>query len=138
LKFKGEVMKKQSLRILLALVSFAGLSAAVKAQVPDQIVVNIPFAFVVEGKTLPAGTYKANRVSNDKWDGIVLSNVENRVGVIVHPNDVESAPADASKLTFETAGDQHFLSQVKTGDSVFNIHVPRQAALLASAPTTFR
>jgi len=135
LKFKGEMMKEQSLRILFALIAFAGLSAAINAQVPDQIVVNIPFAFVVEGKTLPAGTYKASRVSNDKWEGLVLSSVENRVGVIVRPTDVESAPADAATLTFESAGDQHFLRQIKTEDSVFSIKVPRQAALLASAPS---
>lgn len=128
-------MKKQSLRILLALIAFAGLSAAVKAQVPDQIVVNIPFAFVVAGKTLPAGTYKANRVSNDKSEGLVLWSFEKRVGVIVGPSEVESAPADTAKLTFETAGGQHFLSQIRTEDSVFNIQVPRQAALLASAPS---
>jgi len=62
-----------------------------------------------------------------------MSSFENRVSVVVHPNEVESAHSDTSKLTF--TGDQHFLSQVKTGDNIFNIQLSRQAALLASTPS---
>ena len=63
--FKGEMMKKLCLPILVTLVGFAGLSVAAKAQVVDQIVVTIPFEFVVAGTTLPAGTYRVNRLSED-------------------------------------------------------------------------
>jgi hypothetical protein len=42
-------MKKLSLRIAVALVGLAGLGVAAKAWVPDQIVVTIPFEFVVDG-----------------------------------------------------------------------------------------
>src|SRR5713226_1710945 len=113
--FKGEMMKNL-LRIAVALVGFAGLGITAKAQVPDQIVVTIPFAFVVGGKTLPAGTYRVNRVADDKWEGLIFSSFENRAGVIVHPIEVESAPADKAKVSFETAGDQHFLSKIQTAD----------------------
>ena len=71
-------MKKLCLRIAVALVSFAGLGITAKAQAADQIVVTIPFEFVVAGKTLPAGTYRVNRVSDDRWAGLILSSFENR------------------------------------------------------------
>src|ERR1700726_2237088 len=82
--FKGEMMKKSHLRILVALVGLAGFAVAAKAQVVlDQIVVTIPFEFVVAGKTLPAGTYRVNRLSDTDPSVLVLNSFENRVGVIV-------------------------------------------------------
>lgn len=125
-------MKKLCLRIAVALVGFAGLGITAKAQVADQIVVTIPFEFVVAGKTLPAGTYRVNRVSDDKWDGLVFRSFETRAGVIVRPTEVQSASADQAKVSFEKAGDEHFLSKIQTGDNVFTIPVSREAILLAS------
>jgi hypothetical protein len=125
-------MMKNLLRIAVALIGFAGLGITAKAQVADQIVVTIPFEFVVAGKTLPAGTYRVNRVSNDKWDGLVFSSFENRAGVIVHPIGVESAPDDKTQVSFEKAGDEHFLSKIQTADNVFTIPVSRTAILVAS------
>lgn len=57
-------MKKLCLRIAVALVGFARLGITAKAQILDQIVATIPFAFVVAGKTLPAGAYRVNRVAD--------------------------------------------------------------------------
>jgi hypothetical protein len=129
---KGEMMKKLCLRIAVALVSFAGLGITAKAQVVDQILVTIPFEFVAAGKTLPAGTYRVNRVSDDRWAGLILSSFENRASAIVLPNEVESAPAEKAHVSFETAGDEHFLSRIETADNVFTIPVSRAAILLAS------
>jgi hypothetical protein len=125
-------MKKLCLRIAVALVSFAGLGITAKAQVVDQVVVTIPFQFVVAGKTLPAGTYHVNRVSDDRWAGLILSGFENRASAIVLPNEVESAPAEKAHVSFETAGGEHFLSRIETADNVFTIPVSRAAILLAS------
>ena len=125
-------MRKQYLRILVALVAFAGFAVSVKAQAIDQIVVTIPFEFVAAGKTLPAGTYRVNRLSTDGLGELVLSNFENRASAIVLPTEVESAPSDKAQVSFETAGDEHFLSKIKTADHVYNIQVPRAAILLAS------
>ena len=130
-------MKKLCLRIAVALVSFAGLGITAKAQVVDQVVVNIPFQFVVAGKTLPAGTYRVNRVSDDKWAGLILSSFENRAGALVRPievesiREVESTSDGKAHLSFETAGGEHFLSKIETADNVFTIPVSRAAILLA-------
>jgi hypothetical protein len=127
------MMRKLCLRIAVALVSFAGLGITAKAQVVDQVVVTIPFQCVVAGKTLPAGTYRVNRVSsNDRWAGLILSSFENRASAIVLPNEVESAPEDKAHVSFETAGGEHFLSKIETADNVFTIPVSRAAILLAS------
>jgi len=126
-------MKKQYLRILLAVVGFAGLGVTAKAQVLDQVVVTIPFEFVVGGKTLPAGTYRTNRISNDKYEGLILSSVENHVSVILHPTKVESRYDDKAQANFQETGDQRFLSTIETGDNIFTIPEPSVGIQEASA-----
>jgi hypothetical protein len=128
-------MKRQYLRFVATLFGFAALGATVKAREIDQVVVTIPFQFVAAGKTLPAGTYRLNRVSNQRFQGLFLSSFENRVSTIVLPVEVESSPAETPQLTFEQVGDQRVLSKIQTGDNVFNLRVPRAATLLASAPS---
>ena len=66
-------MRKQYLRILIGLIGAAGLAMAAKGQDRDQILVNIPYEFVVAGKTLPAGSYGVNRVPNSIERVLVLS-----------------------------------------------------------------
>jgi len=123
---------KKLLRVAVAVVGFAGLGITAKAQVADQIVVTIPFEFVVAGKTLPAGTYRVNRVADDKWDGLIFRSFENSTAVIVRPIAVESASADKAQVSFEKAGGEHFLSKIQTADNVFTIPVSRAAIQLAS------
>jgi hypothetical protein len=136
--FKGEMMKKLYLRILMALVGFAGLGVSAKAQAVDQIVATIPFEFVADGKTLPAGTYTVNRLSDDRIGALVLRSSDNRATAIVLPTEIESSPSEKGQVSFEKAGDEHFLSQIKTADYVYNIQVPRAATLLASTPSHSR
>jgi hypothetical protein len=127
------MMKKQYLRILMAVVGFAGLGATAKAQDLDQVVVTIPFEFVAAGKTLPAGTYRTNRISNDKFAGLILSSVDNHVSVILHPAKVESRHDDNAQAGFQEAGDQRFLSTIETGDNIFTIPESSVAIQEASA-----
>ena len=125
-------MRKQYLRILMAVVGLAGLGVTAKAQDLDQVVVAIPFEFVVAGKTLPAGTYRTNRISNDNeaWSSAVL---KNHVSVMLHPTKVESTHDDNAQASFQEAGDQRFLSTIETGDNVFTIPVSSVAIQEASA-----
>jgi hypothetical protein len=126
------MMRKQYLRILMAVVGLAGLGVTAKAQDLDQVVVAIPFEFVVAGKTLPAGTYRTNRISNDNeaWSSAVL---KNHVSVMLHPTKVESTHDDNAQASFQEAGDQRFLSTIETGDNVFTIPVSSVAIQEASA-----
>jgi hypothetical protein len=140
LSVRGEMMRKHYLRILLALIGAAGLGMASEAQEADHIVVKIPYAFVVSGKTLPAGTYSVTRVSVSDTRALLLSNFAERVGVLVTASQLESRSADKSRVSFEQVGGQLFLSQIQTGDHLFTIPVSRaeilEAAAKSGAPTT--
>jgi hypothetical protein len=127
------MMRKQCLRILIALFSVAGSGMAARAQAQDQIVVTIPFEFVVAGKTLPAGTYNVNRVTDNDPRTLILHSFENRTSAIVLPIQVEGGSADKVHVSFERVGGQYFLSKIATADNVFSIRVPRLAIMEAAA-----
>jgi hypothetical protein len=126
-------MRKQYSRILIALIAVAGLGIVAKSQVLDHVVVTIPYEFVVAGKTLPAGTYRVNRVFDSNERAVVLNSFENRASAIVLPSEVASAHADKARVSFEQVGDQHFLSKIETGDTVFTIPVSSSAIMEAAA-----
>jgi hypothetical protein len=126
-------MRKQYLRILIALIGAAGLAKAAKGQSVDQIVVNIPYEFVVAGKTLPAGTYRVNRAPNSIETLLVFSSFENRTSAMVLATDVETIPADKGQISLEQVEGRYFLSKIETADHVFNIPVSRSAIMEAAA-----
>jgi hypothetical protein len=115
-------MKKHYLRILLALVGFAGFGSMARAQAHQEIVVTLPFEFMVAGKTLPAGTYMVSRIADERSD-LVLSNYDKHVSVLVHPIVVEGASADKPRVSFERVGETRFLTRIATHDKVYSIPV---------------
>jgi len=126
-------MRKQCLRILIAVCSIAGAGMASRAQARDQIVVTIPFEFVVAGKTLPAGTYNVNRVTDGDPRALIFHSFESRTSAILLPTQVEGGSADKVHVSFERVGGQYFLSKIATADNVFTIRLPRLAIMEAAA-----
>jgi hypothetical protein len=126
-------MKKQCMRILIALIGVAGLGVAAKGQEADQIVVKIPYEFVASGKTLPAGTYKVNRVSNTNEKALVLSSFENHTGALVVATVVEGNDTGKASISFEQVGGEHFLSKIETAGHLYSISVSRSEILEAAA-----
>jgi len=127
-------MKKKYASILLTLMCVLGLGVAAKAESRGQVVVTLPFEFVISGKTLPAGTYTVSRISSDaKIVGLVFSSYENRMSVFVHPIAIDSARADKPSVSFERVGEQHFLSSIQIALDVYTIPVSRSEILEAAA-----
>jgi hypothetical protein len=127
-------LKTQYLRLLLVLAGFAGFTIPANAQAVDQPVVNIPFQFVVAGRTLPAGEYKVTRLHDWNPRILVLKSYENRATVIVISAEVEESVHSKAHFSFEIAGDQRFLSSIQTEDHVYNFDVPSAYTLLAATP----
>jgi len=122
-------MKMKFASVLLTLICVLGLSAAAKADIRGQIRVTLPFEFVVDGETLPAGTYTLSTFSDDKFDGLILSNHDHRIGVFVHPVEIEGTSADKPQVSFQRVGNQLFLTRIQTSYDIYNIPVPRSAIL---------
>jgi hypothetical protein len=127
-------MGKHYLRYLIALIGIPGLGVAAKGQAVDQIVVNIPYKFVVAGKKLPAGTYRVNRLSDIHPEVLILSSLENRASaLLLSSTRVKRSSADKPEVSFEQIDGQHFLSKIETANHVFTIPVSRSEILEAAA-----
>ena len=129
-------MTRQCLRIVIALLGVAVFGIGVKAQVLDQIEVNIPYQFVVAGKTLPAGTYRVKRVGVTDPRLLLLSSLETRATAIIHSTWVENNEnndTDKNEVSFVQVGDEHFLSKIETPNHLFTISVSRSEILEAAA-----
>jgi hypothetical protein len=126
-------MRRQCLRILIALIGVAGFGITVKAQVLDQIEVNIPYEFVVAGKTLPAGTYRVVRLSMNNPKALILNSVETRASALVVATQVENSHNDKPKVSFEQVGGEYALSKIETANRLFKIPISRSEILEAAA-----
>jgi hypothetical protein len=124
---------KNYTRIIVAVTLLFGLSVAAKAQSETGIVVNLPFKFVVRGKTLPAGTYTAKQLSIDRFGGVRLTNRANSSSVFVLPNEVKNASAFMPKVSFQRVGEHYFLSAIQTADDVYNFPISPSALMEAAA-----
>jgi hypothetical protein len=128
----GEFMKTYA-RFLVAITVLFGLGVAAKAETRAEIVVTLPFGFVVGGKTLPAGTYTVSRLSDEKFDGLILTSYDKHTSVFVRPSEFESASLDKPQMSFQRVGDQHFLSTIQTTWDVYHFPVSRSAIMGAAA-----
>ena len=112
-------MKRIFFRGLLVSLFATGLGAAAHAQEPDRLIVNVPYNFVAAGKALPAGTYKIQRNSDSSLRVLVLIDAERRTSVVALPYEVRDVNASRPGVTLQQAGDQRFLTRIRTGDHIF-------------------
>ena len=119
-------MKNLYFCIAVVLVGISAMGITTKAQAVDQLLVTVPFEFVVDGTTLPAGVYRLHRLSDaNRSGGLVLSSYGNRVTSVVLPIDIKNATVYKPQLTFEAIGGQRVLSRIHTGDNVFDIPIAK-------------
>ena len=122
---KEGIMKKQVLTLIgvLSLLVSAG-SAFAQA---TKINVDVPFNFVVNRTTMPAGSYT---ISNIGMGGtLVLRGTDNKAIKLVNASyDHLSKPSDRTKLVFRCYGNRYFLSQIWMEGSDRGRQLPRTAA----------
>lgn len=101
-------------RIVLCAALLAGAFAAMGQTRPGDMIVNVPFAFVVGRQALPAGHYIVAAVD----DNIRIFNSQTS-GLYVPTHGALRANSDGSKLVFHRYGDTYFLSAVwVTGNTI--------------------
>ena len=103
---------KRQIANLLGVLSLLLVAACASAQTVAKV--NVPFGFVVNKATLPAGAYRIDSVSNTSSTPILaLRSEDARVAMLIMGNHATSAePSENSRLVFRRYGDQYFLSQI--------------------------
>ena len=102
------------LRIVLSAALLLMASISFSQSTEGDVVADIPFAFVVAGRTLPSGHYVVSRLH----DTLGIHDLHNQ-GVFVPTQSAQRLPGEtATKIVFHRYGDTYFLSEVWTGGSV--------------------
>jgi len=128
-------MKKQALKnftILNLLLMLTAVSVA--AQSERTRIKNIPFDFIVGGKTLPAGDYTVEPNRRDSHKVWLVQSRDGRTSALFTTMPVRSRDTqEKTSLVFNKYGDQYFLSQIWTagGNSGRELLMPRQERELA-------
>ena len=122
-------MKKQTYMIIavITLVTVAGLSPA-QAQTngKPQFIANIPFAFSVGEKTLPAGEYTVQCVNPDSPNKVLQVRSKNgQTSAMVRTNSVIGKIEDSARLVFYHYGDQYFFAQAWLPSDNTGMQAPR-------------
>jgi len=115
-------------RIVFCAVVLAAVGVATGQIVPQVVVADVPFAFVVAGQQLPAGHY----IVTAKDDFIRISTA-NKQGFFVPTHAAVRAASEETKLVFHHYGDTYFLSCVwvrgnTTGKELFRSRAERELA----------
>ncbi len=92
--------------LIAALLGWVGFASAQ----PQILTAEVPFAFMVENTTLPAGMYEVQQV--DSWE-FVLSDAKGVVKVAFVTEPTERLDrASMGELVFNVYGDKYFLSKM--------------------------
>jgi hypothetical protein len=123
-----------NLRVFAVFVIGLAATGAVSAQ-NLTVRANIPFSFVVNGATLPAGEYTLRQ--QDSQRTMIIHEKDNGVGdmTTIAPLTAQPDRSEAARLVFHRYGNEYFLSQVWTrGDQGDKIPLTRrELGLIASA-----
>jgi hypothetical protein len=110
-------MKRQLMTVLMCLSYVVTLAASsANAQSKQGITIDVPFNFIVDGKTLEPGQYKIERLNSGMPAMLVLKTADGRKVKAFWTSRVEvMKPEKEGKLVFLRYGENYFLSEVWTG-----------------------
>jgi hypothetical protein len=135
----GDEMTKEFLKgvtVLVAIVALAFVTAvAANAQssnkAADQLVVDIPFAFSVDYKTLPAGEYAVQTIAT-AGDALLIQSADGKTSVL-RPCDATERLKNRTpaRLVFHRYGERYFLAEVWNGSDSAGRQLMKSQAELA-------
>jgi len=105
--------------IFLIIIGGCVLSTNVKAQSGTVSEIQIPFDFVVKGRTFSAGKYRVERLDQTNLDTLILKNAAGTTQSIMQTQRFNSdTPKNQSKLIFHRYGEIYFLYSIRaSGDN---------------------
>src|SRR3989442_2295145 len=112
-------MTKKAFAIASVVVlSMAIVVVSARAQANSPLLANIPFQFVVEDKSLPAGEYRIERMLSGNPKVLLIRSTDGRAHRSVMTMEVLANDWQESKLIFNRYDNHYFLSQIWTqGDN---------------------
>src|SRR5215475_91004 len=108
IRFLGTLVAGTFLALMIAAPAGAQMSGTA-------LRVNVPFQFIVSGKTLPAGNYEIRRI-NDSPEGLLIRNATDKRDHVMFQTEPFAAIKipRRSEIVFHRYGDDYFLYEVVT------------------------
>ena len=121
-------MKRLTIALIIVCGFFA-LDAQAQTSGPQKIRANIPFAFNVGDKTLPAGDYTV-AVVNPASDRKVLQirSADGHASAIIQTTITAANHADETRLVFRRYGQQYFFAQAQMAGEATSLAAARSRA----------
>lgn len=126
-------MKKITMSALMVLAGALSVTSALAQG--DEVRANVPFAFALDNKVMPAGHYEIAQVSDQQLPGgLLVRNIDQpRYSVMVigsegachaRPNYVTGKPV----LIFDNYDGHYFLREVRGAQAGLNLDIPKSKA----------
>src|SRR3981081_2002887 len=119
-------MKTQLLRTAVFVMGLLSVSCASAQTKAGDVIVNVPFSFVVGNHQMQPGRYIVTPAASGVLRIFDSQDSTNQTLVTVH--SVEGGLPDSAKLVFHRYSDSYFLAQVWTGDSNIGRELPKSKA----------
>src|SRR5262249_23166055 len=108
-------MRTRTILLIIILTCLTGKISSVHAQGVHLIEIEIPFQFVLNGRTLPAGKYAVERIDPARPNVLMLKNINRGIVRLVLVQRVEKeSPSAGSDLIFCRREGKSYLFQVWT------------------------
>src|SRR5262249_6804691 len=127
---RSNMIKLQHIKSIVASVSLLGAmlfcgTPGVAAQGLSSIVVDVPFDFIVNGKTLPAGKYHVHRALVDADTVLYINKVGSGEGTSFTTNAaICFSTPNKTALIFHHYGSEHYLAEIWTGSNNIGYRLP--------------
>lgn len=125
---------KRQFSTLISVLGLLLVAACANAQTL-KVTANVPFDFVVDKATLPAGNYSIDAIDtagNSKALAIRGENAKKNM-LVLSNSAISREPSENSKLVFHRYGDKYFLAQIWVAGerSGRELHISRREAEVA-------
>lgn len=119
-------MRKRSVASIIIFISLILVAATTaSAQSAHRFEIDIPFQFILGGRTLPAGRYSVQRLDPAKPHVLMLKNTSRGSSRVVITQRVESEnPKVDSSLVFHRRGDKFYLFQIWSTGEMHGNQIP--------------
>ena len=114
-------MKRNVFGALMTLIMAATIAVPVVDAQQTIMTCNVPFAFNIGDKQLPAGTYIVREMDR----GTLIQSKDGENSVLGIYNYAGPSKADQNKLVFDKVGDHYFLAQIWTSARDQGLSVPQ-------------
>ena len=108
-------MKTQMLRMAVFTMALLAALAAMAQGPSGDVLVNVPFAFVIDSHHMQPGRYVVTKAANGVLRIHDTEVANNQMFLAVH--SIESKTPNEAKLVFHRYGDTYFLAEVWNGNS---------------------